>query len=153
MTGEVMGLGLWPWPQFGGLLQSFLYRTEGQLQEEVRHYEMVSQVEESVFLLVLRKKPQGVITCSLNTSIPVVINQAGPSGIRPVLWPIKIQEIPQGVTQFMTIQPPENCPATSAPLLRIKRGELSRELLYNWGPFLLFRLQACLLYTSPSPRD
>ena len=115
-----MGLSLRPRPQLGCLREGFLHRTEGQLQQKIRHHEMISEIEEALLLLIFREEPQRIVARPFHTPVPIVIDEPGPSCIRTVLWPIKIQEIPERIPKFVAIQPPEDGPATRAPLPRIK---------------------------------
>ena len=75
MTFEMLNLNLGPWFKVSRLIKHLFDRSQGELEQKIRHHQLVTQVEETVLLLIFWKKPERIITGPFNAPVTVIIDQ------------------------------------------------------------------------------
>ena len=125
--GEAPRLGLGLFTGSCGPAQGVLGGADHELEQEIRHHQLLSDVVEAVQSFILRKFPFHTGGHIGDRPAALGIDDLRPDGRAAVIGTFEIKQIAQGVTQLGTVEPAENRGSTSALLLGVGCIEPGRE--------------------------
>lgn len=128
------------WFKVGRFGEGFFDRIEGEFEEEVGHDQLVANVKEAMLGFVLGEETKRIPAGALDTSVSVVVDQSRAGGVGPIVGSVEGEKIPQGVSQFVSVQSAQNGLATGASRLFVGPGEFRGEKFNDGSDVVLLRL-------------